>query len=450
MGGNDESSCGIRGLFRKILHSPLFWVLMICLGVQIIYFSQMLPYEVCGDTSSYTYEYDPGFRTPFYPMFANMIRIFTGSEEGVWLTTMAIVQKVIMFASIFLFWALICKITNNKYARFFATLIYGATPAIFSWAACILTEAFSIVEIIALMYFTVKYLREHKKVDAFLSGIMILVLIMTRPAAVYLLIVYAVFWGLQLFVAIRGKVSRKRFFAVRAGIVGFVVAVCGVFGYCLYQKVAYDRFSLSSVSYVNDLLNVIDTGIYQRSSNEEIRDYISQSEKETSDIYRIIWQGLMKKYSRDELEQFSGEIIHENRLQYIKDLFMKTIEWSIKPIGTAYNSFREGYDFNLKQIAGLFFPVSFGLIFVFIMVGCVWFVVRVISKKRLDWGLLISVMLVGGNVAVTIIAAPYEPERLCVTSLPVLIVGATYAFEISAKNGGGRRLESSISDKQKL
>lgn len=452
MSDKEKANCyrtsNVRGLLRKLFHSPLFWVLAICLGIQVVYFSQMSSYEVCGDTSSYTYEYDSSFRTPFYPMFANIVRAFTGDEEARWLTTMAIIQKVIMFASILLFWALICKITDNKYVRFFATLVYGATPAIFSWAACILTEAFSIVEIVALMYFTIKYLREYRRIDAFLLGIVILISIMTRPAAVYLLVAYAVFWGLQLFVAIRGRIPKKCFPAIRVGIVGFVVAVCGVFGYCLYQKISYDKFGLSSVSYVNDLLDVIDTGIYQQSSNEEIRDYISKSKEETSDIYRIIWHGLMKKYSRDELEQFSKEVISENYSRHIKNLMMKSIKWGIRPIGTAYSSLTGEHNFNLKEIAGLFFPISFGLIYIFVLAECVWFVVRIVRRRRLDWGLLIFIMLVGGNLAVTIIAAPYEPERLCVTSLPVLVVSMAYIFGISTKNGGGYRIESLISKKK--
>lgn len=413
-------------------------------------FSQVLSYEVCGDTSSYTYQYDPSFRTPIYPIFTQAVRFFTGDDEAIWLTTIAIIQKIMMFASILLFWALVCGITKNKYIRFLATVIYGATPAIFSWAACILTESFSIIEIVALTYFSVRYLLEHKKIDAFLSGLMVLVLILTRPAAVYLLGVYAVFWTIQLIIAIRQRMPKKYLASIRVGIVGFVVAVCGVMGYCLFQKSMYGRFGLSSVSYVNDLLIVIDTEMYRRSSNDDIREYIDQRKEETSDVYRIIWQGLMKDYSRDDLERFAKDLIRENRLGYMKNMVLKAVRWGGTSVSTDYNSLRNEYGVDLKQLAVVFFPVTFGLIYALILGGCIWIVVRISRKKRLDWSLLLCVLLIGGNIVVTIVAAPYEPERLCVTSLPLLILGASYVFEISAKCGGGRRLESLICKKKRI
>ena len=74
----------------------------------------------------------------------------------------------------------------------------------------------------------------------------------------------------------------------------------------------------------------------------------------------------------------------------------------------------------------------------------VWLIVRVVRNRRLDWVLLIVLLIVGGNIAVTLIAAPYEPERLCVTSLPVMIVGFVYAFEVLSRRGSGKRIESAI------
>lgn len=439
-----EKNGKIRKVLKTIVHSPLFWVLVICFSVQSVYYSQMLPYEVCGDTSSYTYQYDSSFRTPVYPMFGRVVSFFTGNEEVAWFTMMANIQKVAMFASVVLFWALVCSITKNKYLRFLTTLLYGASPAIFSWAICILTEAFSIVEIVALLFFTVKYLCKKKKSYAFWSGIMVLMMIMTRPAAVYLLVVYAVFWGLQLLIAIIHKVPKKHFSVIWAGVVGLAVAFCGVLGYCIMQKNTYGSFGLSSVAYVNDLLIVVDTDMYELSSNDEIRNYISQRKMETKDNYIIIWQGLMKIYTRSELEQFVDDVMHNNRLIYIKKTILKSINWGVKPIVTAYNTLKEKNSLDLKRFVGMLFPVSFGLLYSMILGSVIWFFVRIMKKKRLDWALLLFVMVIGGNVAVTIIAAPYEPERLCVTSLPVLIIGVMYSLEITAKYGGGKRIESKI------
>ena len=430
-------------VFKKIIHSPLFWILLICLGIQTIYYSQVFSYEICGDTASYTYEYDPSFRTPVYPLFGNVVRFFTGDEETVWLGTMSIIQKIIMFASIFLFWGLVCDITKNKYMRFIATVVYGSSPAIFSWAACILTEAFSIVEIVALMYFTVKYLKYNKKKDAFLSGIMILLLVLTRPAAVYLLVVYVVFWGAQLFVAIRRK-KKKIISSVRIGIIGLVMAICGVLGYCFVQKIMFNEFGLSSVSYVNDLLIVIDTDLYKQSSNDEIREYIIKQKETTSNNYKIIWQGLMKEYSRDELEGFTSDVIQNNRLDYIEKIVKKAVQWGIQPAARAQNSFKGERAISSELLAGLLFPISFGLVYMIIIGMFIWLIIRVVRKRRLDWVLLTAMMLIGGNVGVTIIAAPYDPARLCTTSLPVLIIVFVYIIEIVSKYGGRERIESLV------
>lgn len=431
-------------LFKKTISSHLFWVMFICLVVQVVYYAQVLPYEVCGDTSSYTYQYDASFRTPIYPLFGSLIRTFTGDEEAIWLTSMATIQRIMMFISIIFFWKIVCYLTTNKKVCFLMTIIYGATPAIFSWANCILTEAFSIIEIVILTFFATRYLLMHKRIDAFMQGIMVLLLILTRPASVYLLAVYALFWGVQLFVAFRRKGLKKRITSIRFGILGFTVAVCGVLGYCFAQKVFYDRFSLSSVAYVNDLLIVIDTDLYKLSSNDEIRTFISQEKQETSDNYRIIWHGLMKKYSREELESFARNTMHENRIEYIRKIVVKMIRWGTQLASDDYNTFKEDHSLTPGVLAGALFPISFGMIYIVIVGGCVSIMVRIIRKKRIDWVMLAIISTIGGNVAVTIIAAPYEPGRLCVASLPLLIILVTYTFGICSKNGGGKRLESSL------
>ena len=428
-------------MLKKILRHPLFWLMVICALGQLLYYWNAPLYVVGGDTISYTLEYDHAFRTPVYPYFAKIIALFSGREQDAWFAAITIAQRVIFFASVPLFYALVKRLAKNKTAINIATLLYGLSPALLSWNILPLTESISIVETVALLFFTVRYLQEHRKSDALLSGVVVLVMVMTRPAAIYLLAVWVLFWAAQVIIAKRHQLSKKRMAAIKSGLIGATIALGGVFAYACINWAYYGHFGISTVSYINKLLTIVDSGLYQKSDNAEIRDHIQAVSDEGMEIYNIVWRELYVKYPYDELNAFVNDVVSQNRGEYIGIMAKKALDWGAQPLADSYVPSTR-VEVDSAQLAATLFPVSFGVVYIVIIGGCVWLGVRMVRAKKLDWVVLVFVMIVGGNVAVTILAAPYEPARLCVTSIPVLIAGATYVM------GDARNLESSIRAKK--
>lgn len=54
-------------------------------------------------------------------------------------------------------------------------------------------------------------------------------------------------------------------------------------------------------------------------------------------------------------------------------MVLKAVKWGIKPISTAYNTLKKKRALSMEQIAGLLFPILFGLVYIFVLGGCVWF-----------------------------------------------------------------------------
>ena len=428
-------------MLKKILRCPLFWIMAVCAFGQLLCYANAPIYELGGDTYSYTTEYDHAFRTPVYPYFAKVIGLFSGYEPERWFAAIAICQRIVFFVSIALFYKVVKMLTKKQGLVNGITLLYGLSPGLISWNVLPLTESLSIVEMVALLFFTVRYLKSHRKLDAILSGIIVLIMVMTRPAAIYLLAVYVVFWVVQIIVALRRHVSQKRMAAVRSGVIGLGIALVGVFAYACINLAYYGQFGISTVSHINKLLVIVDSGLYQKTDNAELRDRIQSAIDSNEAIYDIVWRELYVNYSREELQKFVADLVKRNRAEYAGIVADKTFGWTTVPFVDSYVSSTK-VDVDRAKVAALLFPLNFGSVYVLIVGGSIWLIVRVFRKKRVDWAILLFVMLVGGNVAVTVLAAPYEPARLCVTSVPVIMAGAAYVF------GSERRLDSSFSIKK--
>ena len=414
-------------ILRKLFKNPIFYAFLLIALVHIVFACNSPVGSFAGDTSTYTSEYDPGFRTPVYPVFTNFISVFSGDSWSDWFPAVGFVQRIIFDASIILFFFTVRMITKKPFLLAAATFLYGAAPGIFSWSYIVMTECFAIIEGILLLFFTLKYLRNHRIFDAAAIGLVILLTIMTRPSSLYLIVAYIFFWCAQLILMRKNK-AKELLRSVYVGCLSMVLVVCCVFCYCANINAKYGVFSISKVSYINNVLTVIDSGLYRKSDNLEIIEAIGEPQK-PQDIYDVLWGKLLVKFSGAELRAFSDAVIRENRITYYKILFYKALNWGAEPIVDSYLiSTHDLWDYSSWAIAIM--PFTFGAIYIVVSIGMLFVFSRFVREKKLNLLLLIILLCICGNLATMVLAAPYEPARLFVASIPILMSGVIYVIDV--------------------
>ena len=218
---------------KEVLENPLLYIIVTSIIVQIFMYKTIDKYRIFADTPSYVEQYTENIlkgkvnaiRTPVYPYFIKIIKKIGGSNHLY--TNIVLIQKVLFIISIILFYFSLKKITKNKLIQILLALSYGICPVTIFWNTIILTEGITLIEITALLYLTVSYIKEHKMYQSVLIGVVNLLMVMTRPSNIYLPVLYFMFWIIRLFV---NKEERKQ---ILGGLISTICCIIIILGYCL-------------------------------------------------------------------------------------------------------------------------------------------------------------------------------------------------------------------------
>lgn len=145
---------------------PIIYILIFCIGIQILIYKTIPDAVVMYDTTSYTTEYNGDIfkgevdkaRTPVYPYLIKIIGAI-GGQENLY-SNIVIFQKLLFVITIILFYACLKKVTKNRIIICVLTIIFGICPYIIFWNVLILTEALSLFEIVLLSLITLTYLNK--------------------------------------------------------------------------------------------------------------------------------------------------------------------------------------------------------------------------------------------------------------------------------------------------
>lgn len=133
-------------------------------------------------------------RAPLYPMLLHSVeRLFGGGL----LVAVLMIQWGVFVASMQLVWRINCRIGTSKTINIASILILFLIPG--SWVMNNITmpEAVCQAGIVTLIYLSARYLDTDKPVWVILSGLMVILLIFTKPMFIFLLPVMALFWLLS-------------------------------------------------------------------------------------------------------------------------------------------------------------------------------------------------------------------------------------------------------------
>ena len=427
---------------KEIFKQPILYILIICIAVQTAMYTVWEEYGVTNDTPSYidSYQGNSFFkghvdenRTPIYPYFIKIVKKMGGEENLK--ENIVFIQKILFLMSICIFYYALKTITKNKILLTIATLIFGITPALVSWNTMLLTESLSIVETVLLVFFTLQYLKKESKISAIFIHVIILIMVLTRPAFIYLLPIYFLFWIIRFFT---NQQERK---SIITAFISMAIVVAVLIGYCFLVKMNYGHFGLTAVSNVNSEVTAITSGSYLHSKNEELknRTYELVGEKPSEDkVWNALWI-LQKEYPGEELAAFAKDTLYRNK-EYYKYLFNKVIVLSTMNIGTVYNNNSPQYQnqnfkiYDIGLMGNMIFPINFGMIYLLLLGTIVYLIYYWIKYKKIDWILAFCTVLILANLFTAVVGAPFETQRLFVVAIIFVIVEITYIVANIVKN----------------
>ena len=419
----------LKQFIKRVITSHLTYVFIISIVFQNYMYKLFEKYTILPDTPSYiNYNYNillgevDYVRTPIYPYFCKLVKLIGGSYSMY--SNIVLAQKILFLLSIALFYFTIKKIFKNKFLSTILVSIYALCPFIFMWNTLILTESISIVEIVALLYLTVSYLKKPENKWAILIGIQLLILVMTRPSNVYLLAIYSLFWILELI--IKNPKENKKIHKI--GLLSTCGAIIITLLYCNQVRIHYGIFGLTSVNEINNTIIVIDSGLYKNGDNQniinDIDSFYDPNDNNTTWAAREV---IVQKYGVDTVTKFDSYVMNSSRKDYIVYMIKKIFIIGNLNMGTIYSkTVNNQFNYSINTIFNVLYPISFSITYIVLIMAFIEILYLLIKYKKLEWLLCALFSIIAGNLFLSIFFAPYETQRLCLISVPLLIILTPY------------------------
>lgn len=215
-------------------------------------------------------------------------------------------------------------------------------------------------------------------------------------------------------------------------------------GYCGLMKMQHGEFSVTAVSYINNTVTAINSNSYKYATNQEMINTVDKikGDRQDGDICWTVYSDLKEKYTVDELKEFANSSL-KNDPNYKKFLITKTVNLGFLNIGTAgYVTNKAEYsNINYTYLGNLILPINFAFVYIIMIVSMVYLIWKFIKYKELDWLISFFTLLIIANLFTLIVGAPFESQRLFLTSIVsiVLLIGKILAMYL--QNNGNRAKE---------
>lgn len=426
----------LSGLLNKIsvlFKSPLTYILLLCGFIQSFIYFFTEKYGIVGDTRGYMI-YDQNifmgevssYRTPIYPYFIRLVRKLFGPENIY--NSIVFMQYIVFFISIIFFYLAVKKIIKSKLLTNISTIIYGCSPYVFLWNNLISTESLSIFAIVLLAYMTISYLKKPNKVFPYVIGVYIFGLIMLRPAFIYAVAVYIVFWIIRFFTNKSEKDNNT------IGSLSMFVCLLLIFIYCFAVKTQYGTFEITYVSLLNKFSCVTVSGTYEKGDNKEIIDAINTNiYKDNIHFYNSSIK-IICMFSEKKVNEFCKSVYKNDPMGYTFYIMKTVFDLGEKNIGTKFVNYT--IDPNHVAFKGLTFyeqamsPINFMQLYAILIICIILLIVLFIKNKKVAWVLAFLISMIFGNLFTTIIGSPAEHQRLFSASMPLIIMLMTYLLYV--------------------
>lgn len=352
------------------------------------------------------------FRTPVYPTLLASLKWIFG--EGLYLWAAIIIQHLVFLCSVVCLYR-ICQIAiPNDSISFWITFFYAVYPYISSLNSYIVTESFSISGSIFLIYLAQRLKEEGKWRDALLFALQLVVLLLLKPAVVYLVPLFIVLWGYTFF--IKGK---KR--NALLGVAGVIIAgLCLVF----YMQAFKKQYGVFSTSVVSTLNNYHIARTYGLLKPELIEDPAVRADLEKSieingecpkDIYLLYNEAvqMVQDHSMQTIGHEVSSCMRYSPLNSLKALISRLYSSADDPLLV------KGID--ASQWGHLFcFHIS--TLYLFLVIYTILLILWFVRLRSIPWLTALIYMVGVSQIVVSVIAAQWDWGRLLLPALPAYLL----------------------------
>lgn len=414
----------IKDFLKKITNNKIWLILLIIICVRGIVYSFYNEVAIYFDTTSYIHfeknilkgEVD-ALRTPVYPNIIKFITLFGRSAEMY--VNISILQEIVSLISVAVLYMTLRKEMKNQVLVNLATLLYGCLPSIFTYNRVILTESLSISLFVMYFCLIIKYLKAPSIKKAVAIGVFTLFLIMLRPSFLYLLVMLAIMFGL---VFILKKENRKSAICGGIAVLGVIVSI---FGYSIANKKQNGYFSISSVTQINQLDNIINLRIFDTGDPRDegiieiIGDWLDGYD---GPWYRKTTEKIMTEYTVEEVDSYISRCIKNNFWQYIERTINKVIDLQLEPCDEIYLAAKGGQAV-IKPL------ICFGVIFIYVIYNVIYILVKTIQNKKLSLIQATLLITILGQLAIIMLGAQAEFSRLFIPVFPIVIISLAWNID---------------------
>jgi len=208
-------------------------------------------------------------RTPLYPLFIKLVRFISFSPEGYF--PIVIAQEIISLISLVFMYKIIKRYTKSTKLIYIFSFVYSLQPTIWHWNKVILTESLSISLAAIFAWLIIHHLDKPKIWSAITIAIGSFLLIMLRPSFLSVFVIIVGFWIVRFIIS---KIDRKQ------SVIGFaasLICVILLFGYMHLNYLQNGVNTITSVTYQNQIMNLIEGDIYQNPKYQDIIESLTGS-----------------------------------------------------------------------------------------------------------------------------------------------------------------------------
>ncbi|MDR0732898.1 MAG: hypothetical protein LBF08_02380 [Dysgonamonadaceae bacterium] len=364
--------------------------------------------------------FDTG-RTPIYPLLIAFIRLFCADPYLTY--ALIFIQIAIFLLSIPFFHRIVTELTHSGKISLYVTLLYACCPHIIYWNRCTLTESLSITGMVFFVYHVASYLRTNRTRHILSFHVILFLLIMLRPAFLYLLPAIMLFWIYGLIF-----LKRKRDFLKGA----FLMTVTGLLLFFYAQNMLQKTgvFSLTTVSTINKYVFFRQNGLLDNIEPSspvafEVAGFRNMTVADELNVLR-------DKYGYSGIERFLALETKKNYGNYLSKVLIN-IQQNGRKLVFIPGGFREDDNSTVGEIilkaivsVNLFFQHLYLFLFIYAPVLIILFQKH---KERLTLPLFLWV-IVCAHMTTIFLGSYGQYSRLTAPVYPLLILmfGQTACF----------------------
>ncbi len=360
-------------------------------------------------------------RTPLYPLFVGCVKALFGSGG---LYVIATLQSLLYLCSISWFRKLAEGFLDNPRLAFFLTAVYALSPGILQFNCMVMTDVPSLAGMTALLWLTFEAYNRRELRPAIGSGVVMILLMATRPVFLFLPFLFGLFWLLSVF-----KHTVRRVARVGLGMCCVAFALAGWYGYEINRL--YGMKSATLISSYNNYCTVREAGVIKL---EEIRnpkvaalmDSILTLRPEAGTL-EDTWSERKALETKLEPSEFDGwirdemKLHHRRLLQYLRnERLSKVLPWPGLFVGCyAYP--------HLYYVLKLF-SITFSTAFFIVAAFCLVVFLGDIRRRGISCYRWLLAGLYICMASVTIAGAENDWDRLMLpaTSAFLLVAGSLF------------------------